>query len=138
MEVRLKTARTTKDIDLTTLKRIKKGSEPLSITIVEELRELAKRDLHDFFSYRIGEAQIDLDNAPYGGARYPVTALLDGKIFERFQLDVGGDAIVTDVETLQGIDWLGFCGIPSPIFTMISIEQQLRKNYMPIPYLVKK
>jgi predicted nucleotidyltransferase component of viral defense system len=128
MELRLKTARATKDIDLTTLKRTEEGSDPLSITIVEELRELAKKDLNDFFSYRIGDSQIDLDNAPYGGARYPVTALLDGKIFERFQLDVGGDAIVTYVETLQGIDWLGFCGIPSPIFTIISIEQQFAEK----------
>lgn len=128
MELRIKTARATKDIDLTTLKRMKEGSDPLSITIVEELRELAKKDLNDFFAYRIGEAQIDLDNAPYGGARYPVTALLDGKIFERFQLDVGGDAIVTHVETLQGTDWLGFCGIPSPIFIIISIEQQFAEK----------
>ena len=87
MELRIKTARAKKDIDLTTLKRMKEGNDPLSISIVEELRELAKKDLNDFFAYRIGEAQIDLDNAPYGGARYPVTALLDGKIFERFQLD---------------------------------------------------
>ena len=128
MELRIKTARATKDIDLTTLKRMQKGNDPLSITIVEELRELVKKDLNDFFSYRIGEAQIDLDNAPYGGARYPVTAFLDGKIFERFQLDVGGDAIVTQTETLQGTDWLGFCGIPSPIFTIISIEQQFAEK----------
>jgi predicted nucleotidyltransferase component of viral defense system len=128
MELRIKTARATKDIDLTTLKRSQEGSDPFSLTIVEELRELAKKDLYDFFTYRIGEAQIDLDNAPYGGARYPVTALLDGKIFERFQLDVGGDAIVTHVETLQGTNWLGFCGIPSPLFTIISIEQQFAEK----------
>ena len=81
-----------------------------------------------FFTYRIGEAQIDLDNAPYGGARYPVTTLLDGKIFERFQLDVGADAIVTHVETVQGTDWLGFCAIPSPVFTIISVEQQFAEK----------
>ncbi|HSW86250.1 MAG TPA: nucleotidyl transferase AbiEii/AbiGii toxin family protein [Rhabdochlamydiaceae bacterium] len=128
MELRLKTARATKDIDLTSLRRIKGENELLSAVILEELRILAKRDLRDFFVYQIGEAQIDLDNAPYGGARYPVTSLLDGKTFVRFQLDVGADAIVTHTETLQGTDWLSYCGIPSPIFNMISIEQQFAEK----------
>ena len=128
MELRLKTARATKDIDLTSLKRVKGENELLSAIILEELRILAKKDLGDFFIYQIGEAQIDLDNAPYGGARYPVTSLLDGKTFVRFHLDVGSDAIVTYTETLQGTDWLSYCGIPSPTFNMISIEQQFAEK----------
>ena len=128
MELRLKTARTTKDIDLTSLKRIKGEDNLLSIMILEELRTLAQQDLGDFFVYRIGEAQLGLDNAPYGGARYPITALLDGKVFVRFQLDVGADAVVTRTETMRGADWLGFCGIPSPIFAMISVEQQFAEK----------
>jgi len=128
MELRLKTARATKDIDLTSLKRMKGESDLLSTMILEELRTLAQQDLGDFFVYRIGEAQLDLDNAPYGGARYPVTALLDGKVFVRFQLDVGADAVVTRTETMRGADWLGFCGIPSPVFAMISIEQQFAEK----------
>ncbi|MBS0619857.1 MAG: nucleotidyl transferase AbiEii/AbiGii toxin family protein [Verrucomicrobia bacterium] len=128
MELRLKTARATKDIDLTSLKRLKGESDLLSIMILEELRTLAQQDLGDFFVYRIGEAQLDLDNAPYGGARYSVTALLDGKVFVRFQLDVGADAVVTRTETMQGADWLGFCGIPSPVFSMISVEQQFAEK----------
>lgn len=128
MELRLKTARATKDIDLTSLKRLKGESDLLSAMILEELRMLAQQDLGDFFVYRIGEAQIDLDNAPYGGARYSVTALLDGKVFVRFQLDVGADVVVTRTETIRGADWLGFCGIPSPVFSMISIEQQFAEK----------
>jgi len=128
MELRLKTARATKDIDLTSLKRTEDSNQLLSSMILEDLRQLAKQDLGDFFIYQIGEAQLDLDNAPYGGARYPVTSLLDGKVFVRFQLDVGADAIVTHTETLQGTDWLGYCGIPSPIFTMISVEQQFAEK----------
>src|SRR3989344_3919170 len=128
MELRLKTARTTKDIDLTSLKRIKGEDNLLSIMILEELRTLAQQDLGDFFVYRIGEAQLGLDNAPYGGARYPITALLDGRVFVRFQLDVGADAVVTRTETMRGADWLGFCGIPSPIFAMISVEQQFAEK----------
>lgn len=128
MELRLKTARATKDIDLTSLKRLKGKSDLLSAMILEELRTLARQDLGDFFVYRIGEAQLDLDNPPYGGARYSVTALLDGKVFVRFQLDVGADAVVTRIETMRGTDWLGFCGIPSPVFPMISIEQQFAEK----------
>jgi predicted nucleotidyltransferase component of viral defense system len=128
MELRLKTARATKDIDLTSLKRLKGENDLLSSMILEELRMLAQQDLGDFFVYRIGEAQLDLDNAPYGGARYSVTALLDGKVFVRFQLDVGADAVVTRTETMQGTDWLGFCGVPSPVFAMISVEQQFAEK----------
>ena len=128
MELRLETARATKDIDLTSLKRLKGEGDLLSAMILEELRTLAQQDLGDFFVYRVGEAQLDLDNAPYGGARYPVTALLDGKIFVRFQLDVGADAVLTRTETVRGADWLGFCGIPSPVFSMISVEQQFAEK----------
>jgi predicted nucleotidyltransferase component of viral defense system len=128
MELRLKTARATKDIDLTSLKRLKGEGDLLSAMILEELRMLAQQDLGDFFVYHIGEAQLDLDNAPYGGARYSVTALLDGKVFVRFQLDVGADAVVTRTETMRGADWLGFCGIPSPVFAMISVEQQFAEK----------
>lgn len=128
MELRLKTVRATKDIDLTSLKRLKGESDLLSAMILEELRMLAQQDLGDFFVYQVGEAQLDLDNAPYGGARYPVTALVDGKVFVRFQLDVGADAVVTRIETMQGTDWLGFCGVPSPVFAMISVEQQFAEK----------
>ena len=128
MELRLKTARATKDIDLTSIKRMEVEDDRLSTVILEELRILAQKDLGDFFIYRIEEAQFDLNNAPYGGARYPVSALLDGKLFVRFQLDVGADAIVTHTERISGTDWLNFCGIPSPVFAMISIEQQFAEK----------
>jgi len=128
MELRLKTARATKDIDLTSLKKMKGKNDLLSLMILDDLRSLAQQDLGDFFVYRIGEAQIDLNNAPYGGARYPVTSLLDGKIFVRFQLDVGADVLVTHIETVQGANWLDFCGIPPTTFYMISIEQQFAEK----------
>ncbi len=128
MELRLKTARATKDIDLTSLKRQADEHDILSGIILDDLRTFAQQDLGDFFVYHIGEAQLDLTNAPYGGARYPVNALLDGKLFVRFQLDVGADAIVTHTEKVQGTDWLSFCGIPTPIFDVISVEQQFAEK----------
>jgi len=53
MELRLKTARATKDIDLTSLKRVKDDDQLLSNIILEDLRQLAKQDLGDFFTYQI-------------------------------------------------------------------------------------
>lgn len=128
MELRLSTARATKDIDLTSLTRIDQQGNPISQLLLSDLRSLARKDLNDFFIYQIGEAPIDLDNAPYGGARFPVSSLIDGKVFVKFQLDVGADAIVDKVESLPGADWLGFCGIPTPDFAIISIEQQFAEK----------
>lgn len=128
MELRLSTARATKDIDLTSLTRVDQQGKPISQLLLSDLRFLTRKDLNDFFIYQIGESQIDLDNAPYGGARFPVSSLIDGKVFVKFQLDVGADAIVDKVESLPGTDWLGFCGIPAPDFPMISIEQQFAEK----------
>lgn len=128
MELRIGQARATKDIDLTCIRRVKNESELLSELILQELQTLAQNDLKDHFVYQIGKAQIDLENAPYGGARYPVSALIDGKLFVRFQLDVGADIVINQIENIQGINWLEFCGIPSPVIPMISIEQQFAEK----------
>lgn len=129
MELRIAEARATKDIDLTCLQRVTNQNDRLSELILDELQELARVDLNDFFSYQIGKAQINLDNAPYGGSRYPVSAMIDGKLFVRFQLDVGTDVVVDTVEQIKGIDWLEFCGVTTPQFPTISIEQQLSEKF---------
>lgn len=128
MELRLAHARATRDIDLTFVRRVKKDSELISTMILNDLRDLAERDLNDHFIYQVGKAQIDLENAPYGGARYPVSALVDKKLYVRFQLDVGADFLLDQVETIQGSNWLEFCGIPAPVIPMISIEQQFAEK----------
>ena len=39
--------------------------------------------------------------APYGGARYPVEARMDERIFARFHLDAGvGDVVMRPLETI--------------------------------------
>ena len=63
-------------------------------------------------STTIGPPILDLDAAPYGGARYPVEARMDARIFARFHLDVGiGDVVMQPLEVLDCRDWLGFAGI---------------------------
>jgi hypothetical protein len=60
MELRIAHARATKDIDMTFARRVKKDSEFVSMLILNDLRNLAQKDLEDHFIYHIGEAQIDL------------------------------------------------------------------------------
>jgi predicted nucleotidyltransferase component of viral defense system len=71
---------------------------------------------------------MDLANAPYGGARYPVVTILDGKRFVSFHLDVGVDTLVKDVEMVRTTDWLAFCGIPASEVPMITVEQQFAEK----------
>jgi hypothetical protein len=67
--------------------------------------------------------------APEGGARYPVTASLAGRVFTRFHLDVGmGDAAIEPTELLEGRNWLGFAGIYPTKFVAISKEQQFAEK----------
>jgi hypothetical protein len=128
MELRLSTARATRDIDLTYLQRVQGQGDVLSALILSDLQQLAAIDLGDYFSYTLGEAQLDLDNAPYGGARYPVSSFIDGKLFVRFHLDVGGDVRTSNTEILVTPDWLNFCGISAPVVKVISIEQQFAEK----------
>jgi hypothetical protein len=96
---------------------------------LDQLPRAGAREIGDFFSFRVGEAMMDLDAAPYGGARYPVESRLDGRAFVKFHLDVGiGDVILEPVETMVTRDWLGFAEIPSPSVAMIAREQQFAEK----------
>jgi Nucleotidyl transferase AbiEii toxin, Type IV TA system len=132
MELRIKAARTTKDIDLTmrgVLSPGEKKEDKKNLAVLEKLQEAAAFSIDDFFVYTIGEPISDLDAAPYGGARFPVEARLDGRVFVVFHLDVGiGDAVMEPLEVIEGRDWLGFAGIASPSLYMIPREQQFAEK----------
>lgn len=102
MELSLKAARTTKDIDLTmhsVFGPARRKGEGQKQTILTRLQDIAARNCGDFFVYTVGEFISDLDAAPYGGARYPVESRLDGRIFVGVHVDVGlGDAVMEPVE----------------------------------------
>jgi len=129
MELRFEQARATRDVDLTCLEQFKNiPQEEISEEVFQELRDISQVNMEDYFVYQIGRAQLDLENAPYGGARYPVSAFLDGRLFVRYQLDVGLDIMVNKIDRVKGQDWLSFCNIPSPMVCMITKEQQFAEK----------
>jgi hypothetical protein len=128
MELRLSYARTTKDLDLTYLQKIRNDNGSKSDLVLHELQKLASIDLGDFFTYTLGESQLDLDNAPYGGARYPISTFIGNNLFVRFHLDVGNDFLISKTENMKTYDWLSFYQIPPPIVQMISLEQQIAEK----------
>lgn len=86
LELRLQESRATKDIDLS-LKEGKffKGNEKERLeSIKEALIDKSRINLGDFFEFLVTGPKMELDAAPYGGARYQVEALIDGKRFTIF------------------------------------------------------
>ena len=128
MELWLEESRTTRDIDLTSRRPIG-GRGKLQERILGLLQDAASEDLNDFFHFAIAHPVKDLAGAPYGGARYPVEARMDGRIFARFHLDVAtGDPVLDPVEQVQGRDWLAFANLESILFPAISKEQQFAEK----------
>jgi Nucleotidyl transferase AbiEii toxin, Type IV TA system len=131
MELQLRVARTTVDIDLTLPASLSLSSEeaPPTAAVREMLQDAASLDLRDWFVYTVGAPMMDLDAAPYGGARYPVQCRMDGRTFARFHLDVGiGDVLIQPLQKIQGQDWFGFAGIPAAEMGLISKEQQVAEK----------
>lgn len=131
MELRLKTARATRDMDLA-LKQLPTPTrdwDANASTVLEALREVGQLDLEDFFTFVFGNAIHDLDTAPYGGVRFPVDARLAGRSFVKFHLDVGTwDVLREPYEFLSGRDWLGFAGIASTVCRAVSPEEQFAEK----------
>lgn len=131
MELRMKEARTTKDIDLVVEdpRKIINSKGSVNEALLEELREQASADLGDYFVFMIGKSIMDIDATPYGGARYPVDARMDGRTFVKYHLDIGvGDVVMEPLESIRSRDWLSFAGIVSPVIGLLSKEQQFAEK----------
>ena len=129
MELRFEQARATRDIDLTYLERFRDApQQEISEKIFQELRDISQINVGDFFVYQIGKAQLNFENTPCGGARYPVSAFLDGRLFVRFHVDIGLDIVVNTIDRVKGQDWLSFCNVPPPMVCMITKEQQFAEK----------
>jgi predicted nucleotidyltransferase component of viral defense system len=131
MELRMHSARTTKDIDLTLHDgtRLSKNPKERAEQVRAMLQEAAASSFDDYFEFLVGEAKQDLDGAPEGGNRYPIQARMDGRDFARFHVDVGvGDEVIEPLDIVTGEDWLSFGGVPPPSFPIISAEQQFAEK----------
>ncbi|MBI4249426.1 MAG: nucleotidyl transferase AbiEii/AbiGii toxin family protein [Elusimicrobia bacterium] len=130
LEVRIKQARATRDIDLALRHNFgKTKGTALNDEILKALRAAAALDLEDFFQFEFGDAMMNLDAVPYGGARFPVTALMDRRVFIKFHIDVGaGDVLLAPLDTTEGRDWLKFAGIPAAKFPTITKEQHFAEK----------
>ena len=128
IELRLNQTRTTKDIDISI------NDSQLGITNNEKnLRRLIQRaaaiNLNDYFEYAIGESILDLENAVYGGYRFPVDCRMAGRRFAHFNVDIAaGDVWFDTHEKIPSREWLDFAGISTPEFPVISPEQQFAEK----------
>jgi hypothetical protein len=130
LELRLALARMTRDIDLSLSSPtgLPEGDR-LSARLQAGLQTLASIDVGDFFDFQVGPATMDIDAAPYGGARLPIDARMAGRTFVRFHIDIGvGDSMVGPGQVVSGHDWLGFANILAPRVLCISIEQQFAEK----------
>lgn len=129
MELRYRPrARTTKDIDLSVKSALGELASRLE-QIRDELQEAADRDLGDYFAFQIATPQRELQGTPGGGARFPVTALLAGRSFAKFHLDVGfGDPVLDAPEELTGEEFLEFAGVSAAKVLAIPKAQQFAEK----------
>jgi|HubBroStandDraft_6_1064221.scaffolds.fasta_scaffold146808_2 hypothetical protein len=131
MELRIRSARTTRDIDLTLHDGTRLAKDPgeRRQQVRAMLQDAASTQLPDYFEFLIGEPREEMDGAPEGGSRYPVEARMDGRVFARFHVAIGiGDKVMEPLDEVQGRDWLGFGGIAPPVFPVISQEQQFAEK----------
>lgn len=131
LELRLQESRATKDIDLSLQEgKFLAGNEKARIEALKEvLIEKARIDLGDYFEFLVSGPQMELEGAPYGGARFQVDALIDGKRFTIFDLDIGiGDVWIEPHDNLRLKNYLDFAGFESPEIEVISIEQHFAEK----------
>lgn len=118
-------ARTTKDVDLS----VKLVAGTIAGDLRGQLQTAASIDLGDFLTYRIGELRSELTQAPAGGGRFPCEAVLLGKSYAKFHLDVGlGDPRFGEAERLEGDDLLEFAGLSRPVVLAIPKPQQFAEK----------
>lgn len=129
MELRIRTARTTRDIDLALRQSPAMPAEWNAEAVTVMLRQAAAVNLDDGFDFTVGDPTLDLDAAPYGGARFPVDAQMAGRRFAQFHLDVSaGDVLREPYEMLEGRDWFGFAGLSRVRVPAVSREEQFAEK----------
>jgi hypothetical protein len=110
-------ARTTQDMDLL-LTQVS-----LAANIHPLLVKAALLELHDWFSFEVARP---VDPAL---PRLSVQAILDGRPFETFHVDVGStDMLLEPPELLQAPALLEFAGLPAPLIPCYPLPQQIAEK----------
>ncbi len=126
LELRLRRARTTKDVDLRLT-----GSPD---RVLERLQEAGRLALGDFMSFEVqpDAHQPEIDNAGmrYEGLRFRAECKLSGKLYgRRFGVDVAfGDPIIGEPERIVAEDLLAFVGIAPPSIRIYPLESHLAEK----------
>jgi hypothetical protein len=129
MELRLEHARATRDVDLAMKGKLPDSGKKQASHIQDMLSAASSGDLGDYFVFRVGSVQMELDGPLYGGARYPVQALVGNRLFVAFHVDVAiGDYIPSELEIGHERNFLSFAGINPASFPMIPREVQFAEK----------
>ncbi len=114
-------ARTTKDVDL--LMRL----DPHNVH--ETLVNAAGRDLGDWFQFDIAQAEAIAPDQIGDAYRFSAQALLDGRAFETFHVDVGlSDPVVEAVDNIVIPSLLEFADIPPTIVPCYPLTQHIAEK----------
>jgi Nucleotidyl transferase AbiEii toxin, Type IV TA system len=130
MELRYRPrARTTRDIDLSCRSLGEADLAARLLSIREALQIAAAIDLGDHLTFLIAAPERELDGAPDGGARFPCEAILAGRSYGRFHIDLGfGDEMDAQPDTLVGDDLFSFMGVPPGQILSIPKVQQFAEK----------
>lgn len=114
-------ARTTRDMDLLL-------ALPHS-AVYAALAHAARLELGDWFEFTVAPARGRLPGIGEGGLRFPVTALLDGRVFESFHIDVGsGDPVIEPPDILMMPPLLAFASIAPATVSCYPLSQHIAEK----------
>ena len=126
LELRLESARATKDIDLNL------RGQPESI--LERLREAGRLDLNDFLSFEITldekSPDIQAEGLRYGGIRFKSQAFLAGKVYgSRYGVDVALADFNSQAETIRSPSFLEFADVEPSVFRVYPVELHIAEKF---------
>jgi hypothetical protein len=114
-------ARTTKDIDLLDLAHQEED-------IHRALLTAGALDMEDWFTFEVARP-VRPATEDFGGIRFAVRSIIDGRMFEEYHLDIGvGDPIVEAVEYLITPALLEFAEIKPTVVPCYPITQQIAEK----------
>ena len=117
--------RPTKDIDLRTEAPLADALASLRDALVRGQQSQQR----DHFSFELGEPGPEMQGAPGGAWRIPITARVAGEVFAIFHIDLSsGDAVVQLPDIREGSDLLDFADIPHIRVPIYPVTQHLAEK----------